>query len=102
MSGSPSFPPPQHAPRPEPTNVWIRRSTFFEDAVLRGAGSELREGLIFEHSKRGRRGYQLPDLDVPDQPLEQLLPKTSCAARSRMKSKSRKSMSSVISRACRS
>jgi glycine dehydrogenase subunit 2 len=25
-----------------------------------------REGLIFEHSKRGRRGYKLPDLDVPD------------------------------------
>jgi glycine dehydrogenase subunit 2 len=24
-----------------------------------------REGLIFEHSKRGRRGYQLPALDVP-------------------------------------
>ncbi len=25
-----------------------------------------REGLIFEHSKRGRRGYKLPDLDVPE------------------------------------
>ena len=25
-----------------------------------------REGLIFEHSKRGRRGYRLPDLDVPE------------------------------------
>src|SRR4051812_7840777 len=24
------------------------------------------EGLIFEHSKRGRRGYKLPDLDVPE------------------------------------
>src|SRR5260221_11676040 len=24
-----------------------------------------REGLIFEHSRRGRRGYQLPALDVP-------------------------------------
>ncbi len=24
-----------------------------------------REGLIFEHSKRGRRGYRLPALDVP-------------------------------------
>ena len=24
-----------------------------------------REGLIFEHSKRGRRGYRLPPLDVP-------------------------------------
>jgi glycine dehydrogenase subunit 2 len=30
--------------------------------------------LIFEHSKPGRRGYQLPDLDVPEQPLEALLP----------------------------
>ncbi len=30
--------------------------------------------LIFEHSKSGRRGYQLPDLDVPEQPLEALLP----------------------------
>ena len=35
----------------------------------------LREGLIFEHSKAGRRGYQLPALDVPEQPLDQLLPK---------------------------
>src|SRR6266540_1107305 len=25
-----------------------------------------REGLIFEHSKRGRRGYRLPALDVPE------------------------------------
>jgi len=25
------------------------------------------EGLIFEHSHRGRRGYQLPPLDVPEQ-----------------------------------
>lgn len=25
-----------------------------------------REGLIFEHSKTGRRGYRLPELDVPD------------------------------------
>lgn len=24
-----------------------------------------REGLIFEHSKKGRRGYKLPELDVP-------------------------------------
>src|SRR6266550_69347 len=28
-----------------------------------------REGLIFEHSKRGRRGYRLPALDVPEQEL---------------------------------
>ncbi len=26
-----------------------------------------REGLIFEHSRRGRRGYSLPALDVPEQ-----------------------------------
>ena len=26
-----------------------------------------REGLIFEHSRRGRRGYSLPTLDVPEQ-----------------------------------
>src|SRR5205085_1125166 len=32
-----------------------------------------REGLIFEHSKRGRRGYRLPALDVPEQ--KELLPK---------------------------
>src|SRR5947207_12886274 len=25
-----------------------------------------REGLIFEHSRKGRRGYKLPALDVPD------------------------------------
>ncbi|MEO8033206.1 MAG: aminotransferase class V-fold PLP-dependent enzyme, partial [Acidobacteriota bacterium] len=25
-----------------------------------------REGLIFEHSKKGRRGYKLPELDVPE------------------------------------
>src|SRR4051794_25766300 len=27
-----------------------------------------RGGLIFEHSNRGRRGYQLPPLDVPEDP----------------------------------
>jgi len=32
-------------------------------AVPQGAG---REGLIFEHSKHGRRGYRLPALDVPE------------------------------------
>src|ERR1041385_4096305 len=30
---------------------------------------KLREGLIFEHSKKGRRGYKLPALDVPEQEL---------------------------------
>ena len=32
------------------------------------------EPLIFERSKAGRRGYQLPALDVPEQPLDALLP----------------------------
>ena len=31
------------------------------------------EPLIFERTKKGRRGYQLPDLDVPEQPLDSLL-----------------------------
>ncbi len=33
-----------------------------------------REGLIFEHSRKGRRGYRLPDLDVPRRDLAELLP----------------------------
>lgn len=33
-----------------------------------------RQGLIFEHSTPGRRGYQLPALDVPEQPLDKLVP----------------------------
>ncbi|HVT03317.1 MAG TPA: aminomethyl-transferring glycine dehydrogenase subunit GcvPB [Thermoanaerobaculia bacterium] len=33
-----------------------------------------REGLIFEHSKPGRKGYRLPDLDVPEMTLSDLLP----------------------------
>src|SRR6266566_4494264 len=33
-----------------------------------------REGLIFEHSRPGRCGYQLPILDVPEQPLDEALP----------------------------
>ncbi len=35
-----------------------------------------REGLIFEHSSPGRRGYQLPPLDVPERPLDELVPKS--------------------------
>ena len=43
-------------------------TTFVEQesataAVAQGAN---REGLIFEHSKKGRRGYRLPALDVPE------------------------------------
>ena len=33
------------------------------------------EGSIFEHSHPGRRGYQLPGLDVPERPLAGLVPK---------------------------
>ena len=33
-----------------------------------------REGLIFEHSKRGRRGYRLPALDVPEASLDEVIP----------------------------
>src|SRR5688572_25849532 len=32
------------------------------------------EALIFERSRSGRRGYQLPDLDVPEQSLDDVLP----------------------------
>ena len=32
------------------------------------------ESLIFEKSAPGRRGYSLPALDVPEEPLEELLP----------------------------
>ena len=43
-------------------------------------GAEAKQGsdrqqLIFEHSKRGRRGYQLPALDVPVQDPDQLIPR---------------------------
>ena len=30
--------------------------------------------LIFERSTPGRRGYRLPELDVPETPLEELIP----------------------------
>ena len=32
------------------------------------------EALIFERSRSGRRGYQLPTLDVPETSLDDLLP----------------------------
>src|SRR5688572_3250006 len=32
------------------------------------------EPLIFERSRRGRRGYQLPTLDVPEASLDELIP----------------------------
>ena len=63
------------------TDVLEERS----QAVGQGEKAELRQGLIFEHSKRGRRGYQLPDLDVPDTPLDTLLPKNILRGESPMK-----------------
>ena len=43
-------------------------STVLENETVAGAAakSSSREGLLFEHSKRGRCGYQLPALDVPE------------------------------------
>src|SRR6266571_5164014 len=38
------------------------------EEVTTSAKSSNRGGLIFEHSNRGRRGYQLPPLDVPEDP----------------------------------
>lgn len=35
----------------------------------------MREAVIFEKSKRGRRGCYLPPCDVPSQPIEDLMPK---------------------------
>jgi len=45
-----------------------------ERASQTRSGSLSTEALIFEHSKPGRRGYQLPPLDVPEQSLDDLLP----------------------------
>ena len=38
-----------------------------ETITEREAAQKITEPLIFERSKSGRRGYQLPDLDVPEQ-----------------------------------
>src|SRR6266542_5953190 len=38
------------------------------EEMATSAKSSNRGGLIFEHSNRGRRGYQLPPLDVPEDP----------------------------------
>ncbi|MBS3970147.1 MAG: aminomethyl-transferring glycine dehydrogenase subunit GcvPB, partial [Clostridia bacterium] len=35
----------------------------------------MREPVIFEKSKQGRRGCYLPPCDVPSQPLEELMPR---------------------------
>ena len=47
--------------------------TTIEETEVATTKSSL-EPLIFERSKPGRRGYQLPALDVPEQPLDSLLP----------------------------
>jgi glycine dehydrogenase subunit 2 len=48
----------------------IDPTEFDERDVAQRAATE---PLIFERSKAGRRGYQLPDLDVPEQPLDDIL-----------------------------
>src|SRR5512132_1395804 len=45
-----------------------------ETAAPGTAQGATREGLIFEHSRRGRRGYRLPQLDVPQQNINDLIP----------------------------
>ncbi|MBV9495024.1 MAG: aminomethyl-transferring glycine dehydrogenase subunit GcvPB [Acidobacteria bacterium] len=45
-----------------------------QKSTHRVGAPELREGVIFEHSRTGRRGFRLPELDVPEEPLESLLP----------------------------
>ncbi len=53
----------------------VLEPTDNEARVARPQGAD-REGLIFEHSKRGRRGYSLPALDVPAVDESRLLPGT--------------------------
>ena len=38
-----------------------------EAATAPAAASPHRDGVLFEHSRKGRRGYQLPPLDVPEE-----------------------------------
>src|SRR5215212_11192990 len=49
-------------------------TSVIDEKTERTAGATTRAGLIFEHSRTGRRGYRLPELDVPEQPLDALLP----------------------------
>ncbi|MFP4266431.1 MAG: aminomethyl-transferring glycine dehydrogenase subunit GcvPB [Spirochaetaceae bacterium] len=37
---------------------------------------ELKDMLIFERSREGRRGFKLPELDVPERPIEEYIEKT--------------------------
>ncbi len=55
--------------KPEPVAEKAHSGT--KTAAAQGVN---REGLIFEHSRKGRRGYALPALDVPQQNLSDLLP----------------------------
>lgn len=45
-----------------------------ETASTAAAQGASREGLIFEHSRHGRRGHRLPELDVPAQNINDLIP----------------------------
>jgi len=45
-----------------------------ETTAIGAAPQASREGLIFEHSRHGRRGHRLPQLDVPEQNINDLLP----------------------------
>lgn len=47
-----------------------------QETASRPGPAEGRAGLIFEHSHPGRRGYQLPQLDVPEESLDTLLPQS--------------------------
>src|SRR5688500_3113477 len=55
-------------------------STVVEKPAVAKAGEAKQgtggQGLIFEHTRTGRRGYQLPPLDVPEQDLGKLIPNT--------------------------
>ena len=50
--------------------------TQVEDATQQTSSGQAaaRTKLVFEHSRTGRRGYRLPELDVPEDQLESLLP----------------------------
>jgi len=44
---------------------------------LSNTGLVIDEGLIFERSIKGRKGYSLPELDVPEKDITEILPKES-------------------------
>jgi len=49
-------------------------TAIIENETEQKAATKGTEPLIFERSKPGRRGYQLPALDVPEQALDAILP----------------------------